>query len=419
MKTIFSGGRAALWLLALLFPILAFAQPGPRVAPGADGHFLQLAHDVPGFGGYFFDANGDLNVYLTDLKQEPAARAAVADVARNRSHGPWAAPAKIVVRRGDFDFKQLSDWRARFAAAGLTGVTMIDTDESRNRIAIGVADNAAMARVLSQLAAAGVPRDAAVVEIVPPLVTVTNLTQYSRPLIGGLQIDWNGTYCTLGANAWYSNFAQGISGAAGFFTASHCSTTQASTDGTVYSQGGVRIASERYDPPFFTHATYTACPAGWNCRHSDATFAQYDAGTDGLHGGIAQTQYRGFGPGPGTSGSIDMVSPNFTIVGGQLPVQGNYMDKVGRTTGWTSGQVVHTCADYPVAGGIDILCQDEVAAFADGGDSGSPSFTYPGGSNNISFGGIVWAKTSSGHFVLSNTDRIGADFGIAINFLSF
>ncbi len=109
--------EAKLVIMLLLLPVVMFAQAtGPRLPPGLDGRFLSLTQEVPGFGGYFFDANGDLNVYLTDTGSETVARAKFADVARNRpgrSDQPWSRPAEIVIRRGAFDFTQLSDWRSR------------------------------------------------------------------------------------------------------------------------------------------------------------------------------------------------------------------------------------------------------------------------------------------------------------------
>src|SRR5689334_12200394 len=102
-------------LLLLSFTAsVCFAQAdraAPRFTPpGLDGRFVELARHIPGFGGYFFDEQGDLNVYLTDPSQEPAARAALANVARNRperSGHPWSRPAEIMVRVGDYDFLQL------------------------------------------------------------------------------------------------------------------------------------------------------------------------------------------------------------------------------------------------------------------------------------------------------------------------
>jgi hypothetical protein len=404
-------GRIVILLFALLFPVLAFAQPGPRNAPGLDGVFVGLAHQVPGFGGYFFDANGDLNVFLTDLAKEPAARAVLADVARNRpehAQQPWTQPAKIVVRRADFDFPQLQGWKARFVASpAVDGVHVLDVDETTNRVFIGVADNAAVARVQARLDALGIPRGAVTVAVTKPAELVTNLQQYYRPLIGGLQVDSN-TTCTLGVNVLYTNFGQGIStGTPGFYTAAHCSTTRFGTDGTVFSQGGSQIGHEAWDPPTFTSAWTSACPVGSSCRWSDVAFVQYDSGVSAHQGYIAQTAWRGFGG--FQSGSLD-INTEYSLPSTTLPVVGNYLDKVGRTTGWTSGQVISTCRDWFV-GGYWVLCQDNVLAYADFGDSGSPVFSEQT-QTTAGFSGIVWAKdTSNGSFIFSNLDRIAADMG--------
>ncbi|HXH41311.1 MAG TPA: hypothetical protein VNN08_21970 [Thermoanaerobaculia bacterium] len=421
MRFISNVGRSVLCLLALLFPVVAFAQP--HVPPGLDGRFAELARQVPGFGGYFFDDNGDLNVYLTDLIREPAARAAVADVARNRpgrSQQPWVGPAAIIIRHGDFDFLQLDGWRGRLSAApAIAGVQVLDADEATNRLFIGVTEAAAIPSVLAQVDALGVPRTAVVVDVVPAASLTTSLRDFYRPLIGGLQIDLTiaGTpsQCTLGVNVWYVNVSQGIPpGTAGFYTAAHCSTTRFGTDGTVYSQGGSRIGYERYDPPAFTNAQNTRCPAGYTCRWSDVTFAQYDAGYNRHQGALAQTVSRAYGNFQTGSIVINPYAPEFILYQTTLPVAGQYLDKVGRTTGWTSGQVSRTCADYFI-GGNYLLCQDQVEAFADSGDSGSPVFQVTGSSTGA-FSGIVWAKTGAGGFIMSNLNEIAADMGNAVTY---
>jgi hypothetical protein len=412
--------RKLLWVVAaLLFPLLAFAE-----APGLDGRFVALAHQVRGFGGFYFDANGDLNVYLTDLSQERAARAALQDVVKTRGQRrdqPWTRPAEIIVRKGDFDAAQLDAFRTRFTSAPglLKGVTMIDLDETTNRLVIGVAEEGAKANVLARLDAIGVPQAAVVTKAVPEVQMITTLDDYVRPVVGGLRIDMNinnsPSYCTMGVNVWYSNLAVGVPvGTPGFYTASHCSNTQYTTEGTVYSQGGSRIGYEMYDPPTFTNAQNTRCPAGYPCRWSDVTFAAYDSGVSRHQGYLAQTTYRGFNNWNAGSTTINSSLPEFQIVGGWPPSVGTYLDKVGRTTGWTTGQVSATCADY-YAGGSYSLCQDQVEAFADGGDSGSPVFHFNGGSS-VSFSGIVWGKTFTGAFIFSNTDRIAADFGNGVTY---
>jgi hypothetical protein len=415
MSSFLTRSGRLLCLFLLLFPVAVFAQP--HDAPGLDRHFAELSSRVPGFGGYFFDANGDLNVYVTDLSRANAARAAVADAARNRAERaqqPWARAAQIIVRRGDFDFQQLDQWRGRLTAAlHGGGVHLVDVDEAANRIYVGVKDESAKSQLQAAAQKAGIPASALIVEVVPEASLVTTLQQYYRPLVGGLQIDFNSSYCSLGVNVWYSNLAVGVPvGTPGFFTASHCSSTYGGTDGTVYSQGGTRIGYEMYDPPFFTNAQNTRCVTGWNCRWADVTFVAYDAGVNRLQGYLAQTQWAGSGV--WNAGDMN-ITGHRQINGGSWPIVGDYIDKVGRTTGWTSGQVSRTCFDVYIAGGWGFLCQDQVEAYADGGDSGSPAFKW-NGQNTGAFAGIVWAKTGTGAFIFSNQDRISSDMGYGITY---
>lgn len=366
-------------LFVLFTAVAAVAQHPPLDPPGLDGKFVRLARKVPGFGGYFFDANGDLNVYLTDLVREPAARAAVADVARNRperSKNPWTRPAVVIVRRSDFDFEQLGGWRVRLSGAlDMPGVQTLDADEVANRIRVGVTDDVAKEEVLSVVDQLGVPRNAVIVEIVPQGSLITTLQQYYRPLVGGLEI----------------------------------------TDGTVYSQGGSQIGQEAYDPGFFTSAQNSLCPANHQCRWSDVAFVAYDAGVNRQQGALAQTLYRGTG---GSSGSLDIgtVYPTFTLYSTATPVSGSYLDKVGRTTGWTSGPVGQTCMDQTVIFTTTrILCQDEVEVDALPGDSGSPVFQWTGQTTGA-FAGIVWYRTGLGSYLFSHIDRIEEDMGNGVTY---
>jgi hypothetical protein len=401
----------------LILPMVTLAQTGgPRLPPGLDGKFLSLTMQVPGFGGYFFDANGDLNVYLTALGSEAAARAVFSEVARNRPEPwvhPWSRQAEILVRRGDFDFLQLSDWRSRMRKVfGMPGVQFLDIDESRNRVVIGVTEATAEGRVRAVAEDVGVPREGILVEAVAPGHLATTLQENVRPVVGGLEVDSNHV-CTLGVNVLYTNLANGVPvGTPGFYTASHCSDVQSSTEGTVFSQGGTRIGYEMWDPPFFIGAP---CAGNTQCRYSDVTFVAYDAGVSRHQGYLVQTLYRGFGLGQLGSIDINSTTPEFTVQStAQYPVQGLYFDKIGRTTGWTAGAVSQTCVDYTFPA-YTILCQNKVDAFASGGDSGSPAFQEVN-QTSIAFGGIVWFATADGGFVFSYLDQIGQDMGTGVTY---
>jgi hypothetical protein len=80
------------------------------------------------------------------------------------------------------------------------------------------------------------------------------------------------------------------------------------------------------------------------------------------------------------------------------PVDGEMVDKVGRTTGWTWGYVQRTCVNIaqtnngnPVTvNGSQVVMQCQFTANLDGagGDSGSPVFTWHG--DEVTIVGLYW-----------------------------
>jgi hypothetical protein len=348
-------------------------------------------------------------------------------VARTRPESPahpWARPAEIVIRRGDFDFAQLNDWHSRLRNVfTISGIEFLDTDEARNRVVVGVHDDATKARVQRMAEDLAVPKEALIVEIVPPGHLVTTLQDYVRPVDGGMQVEpyFGGIshQCTVGINVLYTNLSHGIQqGTPGFYTASHCSEHQANgdqPDTTVFYQGGVRIGQEAWDPPFFTGSP---CPGDRECRWSDVTFVAYDAGVSRHQGYLAQTNYRGFGLGQPGSLDINPTTPEFVAqYAPQTPVVGMYLDKVGRTTGWTDGTVSQTCVDQDMVT-FKILCQYKVNMDAGEGDSGSPTFQWID-QTHVAFSGIVWYATGDGGLLFAYVDQIAQDMGTWVNYGPF
>jgi hypothetical protein len=95
---------------------------------------------------------------------------------------------------------------------------------------------------------------------------------------------------------------------------------------------------------------------------------------------------------------------------------GQLVAKVGRTTGWTEGDVFLTCADTPVASSnITRLCQTHVNAGVGGGDSGSPVFLRRVDSSLAALVGILWGGNFQGTvFVFSPVENIERDFGFGL-----
>lgn len=127
-----------------------------------DDLLVRVERQVPGFGGMFIDREGQLAVYLLDESQLAAARAAIEDV-----FGVDAVPATGVrAVQGQFVVSQLKAW-SEIAAALLEmkGVTAVDLDEARNRVAIGVEDKSRTRVVEQALSARGIPRHAVTIEV--------------------------------------------------------------------------------------------------------------------------------------------------------------------------------------------------------------------------------------------------------------
>lgn len=139
----------------------------------------ELSNEIPGFGGMFFDAAGNLVAYLTDIAQAEAARTVLARVLaspdfRGRQVGPLAAPrpaaeADIVLRQGRYSLLELQRWREQLRPTlGIPGAVSIGIDAPYNRLLIGIADATARAQVERALTRAAVPPDAVFVVDTPP-----------------------------------------------------------------------------------------------------------------------------------------------------------------------------------------------------------------------------------------------------------
>ena len=374
---------------------------------------LAVAQAVPGFGGYFIDESGAPTVWLTDPAQRPAAEAALAGFLA--SYG-WTA-SDLRVRQADYGYLQLDAWYRQSwpQALAVAGAVFSDIDEGSNRLRFGGVDAGAVAAIASTLADLNVPAAAAVVEVSAPVVQTATLRDRIRPAHGGLQINFfpvdastASLLCTLGFNA----VKDGVNS---FVTNSHCSNVQGGTETpTTYYQplrrtgsvtGGYShfpgtdstaiIGTEVHDPHYWMSLD---CPAGRQCRYSDAARAEYSAGQEFALGRVARPTIINTGnvaDDPATL-EIDALNPMHRLTAEQPnPVLGQTLNKVGRTTGWTQGQVTATCVNVNIsASQITQLCQSRVGAFVAGGDSGSPVFgLHTDGTAFLA--GILWGSSTN------------------------
>jgi len=368
----------------------------------------QLDRQVPGFGGFFLDASGAPNVYLSRGAERAAAE---------RAFGGYLAAkglstAALRVLQARYSWQQLERWQSLATPAALaqSGAVFVDNDETSNRVLIGVEDLASMSAVRAAAVASGVPDDAVIVERADPIVQVATLQDVvDRPVRAGVQINFPGYLCSVGYNVT-------VGGEKSFVTASHCTNTQGGVESTPYwqplqSSQPTQIATEVADPDY--SRSLTGCPRGRKCRYSDASRAAYIDGANQALGLIAQTS------GPNNSsltitGSFTITSDDCSTTGGCLAT-GETVNKVGRTTGWTQGKISNTCVNTGVSGtNIVQLCQTFVTSSATivlGGDSGSGVFQITSG-NNVKLVGSLWGGNGSGtQFVYSPLGNVFRELG--------
>ena len=365
-----------------------------------------LANAVPGFGGFYLE-NGRPTIYLTP-DGEPALASGVLEPYLRAS---GLADGALQVRQADYRWSELESWYAEAieAAFQVDATVLVDVDESKNRIRVAVDRPGAIGLVRAALARTRIPEGALVFDQAEPMLRMqgSTLRDRRRPIIGGLQINFPGFLCTLGFNATSGSQAS-------FITNSHCTAKQGGVDNTPYWQplqsvDPVQIGTEVADPTY--QRRISGCPSGRRCRRSDAARVAYASGISFTRGQIAITS----GP---NNGSLTITGTR-TIATENLSTSfavGSTLNKVGRTTGWTQGQVTATCAAVGVSGtNIVQLCQTLVTrsgtVIVAGGDSGSPVFSLSG-STSVALGGILWGGSSSGNqFVFSPLANIEAELG--------
>jgi hypothetical protein len=413
-------------VLALLFTAACDSSEAPlapepgkasanRAAPQAsirtsDDEFARVSRaEVPGFAGYYLRDDGTPVVRLKDPSQRGAAQRYLAqEFIRVRGGRSKGAPQQPVFLQAAYDFAQLKDWSESLhpLLTSRNDVYLIDVDEVENRVLVGVADATATGAVRSEAARLGIPPAALHVQTQERPTQRATVQDWAPTLIGGIQIAFGQYYCTLGFNGTRVSTGQSI-----FVTNSHCTNSQYAYDGvTIYQNvvaAGNAIGTEVHDQPLY------ACVSGVaSCRWSDAAYIGHNGTRTIGQGGIARTPWGYFGV-----GGLNIIG-EYDIVGryaGSVPV-GLWLDKTGRTTGSTYGQVTNSCVTIGV-----LRCQDVSRVYSAGGDSGSPMFVYLGGAgaaeNDVQLYGILWGGPGSDYTYTysSRLPGIEADLGALSN----
>ena len=426
--------------------------------PSLDLFFFHVAEQVPGFGGFFFDEEGHLATYLipegeleergyeglSDEERTERLRVLIEAYFEDEDFYARGGDERVGTDGGEairilpaeFDATQLLSWRWQLREAATESVVSIDFDESQNRVVLGVQDNEE--EILALLEELEIPESAVEVIQEEPVEPSATLTSAIRGLQGGTQISFDTNPDDNLTNSCTLGFPAALGSTWGFVTNAHCSKTMGSTTAkTRYQQGSSSdVAEEAVDPAFFRRRTVTYkiksctlfgwwckestgtrtynanCPSGANCRYSDALFAKSTRAAELERGRIARVTGNGT-TGARNSGSktIDPNKPTYRIVRtAQYAISGQWLDKVGRTTGHTYGKVDRT--DYDVwqgKSGNFMLDQQRVGnVYENGGDSGSPVFDWSY-SGDITLYGVLWGGDHSSHFVYSPLRGLNKD----------
>lgn len=352
-----------------------------------DDRLYRLSLKAPGFAGLYYDSTGQLVVRLTQSANRVAAEPLIHEfLARELRNSSKAATdiATMRVLPADFSFAELM--QAGQAASTLfadSDVSQIDVDEVRNRVVVGVTNDAVRMRVTEAVMALGSPAPRIQVEVSPPMnVSQSQPTQRFRPVPGGVQITldaFNLPICTLGWNA-YLRDNNGYNGLRYFVTNSHCTQDMGSVRNVRAGQPGTAnlIGIEVADPALFTTSANPDCPSNARCRYSDAALFQYFDSAAWNHGKVfvrqsypyypyyVYTAYRNI------LGASDMFRTPSLFVGKKVY-------KMGRTTNVTSGVIERVCVKTrQFVNGVPtdrvLLCQAQATYTSQGGDSGSPVY---------------------------------------------
>lgn len=186
-------------------PKIKEASPqGPVIT--LDGQLVMVAKLVSGFGGMFFDDNGNLNVYMVKPDEEMSAQARQERKSRletalaavfgenflSQGEGQFAGRQiqskpipQIRIIKGDYDILQLANWRAGVdKALDVPGTAFTDLDEKQNRLRIGIESPIFREQIQRILTQQGVPPAAVIIEETKPIRFHDTLRDKIRPLQG-------------------------------------------------------------------------------------------------------------------------------------------------------------------------------------------------------------------------------------------
>jgi len=177
--------------------------PGEKVIT-IDEHLANIALDAPEFGGMYWGDDGRLNVWLVgETTIGPSLRRSIEDFLAMGTIPAGEDIATVVsaarVLPAKYGFATLVNWHSLLTSIMQDrGVTQTDVDDIRNALVIGVTNEGVISRIRAGVSKLGIPGDAFLVEVIPPMQIVADLQGVVRPVPSSVQIAFSGLLCTLG-----------------------------------------------------------------------------------------------------------------------------------------------------------------------------------------------------------------------------
>jgi hypothetical protein len=162
-----------------------------------DERYAELADEVPGFGGLFYDESGRLNVYGKDTARIRQSSGGLSSFLAGERPGVTDASRRAMVAnmrllKGQYDFRELLTlYRSVVvpAVVDMPGLTTSDIDETNNRIALTVATPDRIGAFEKRLVDVGVPPGLVSITVEPPVRLTSLLTDSLRPVPGGAALN--------------------------------------------------------------------------------------------------------------------------------------------------------------------------------------------------------------------------------------
>ena len=394
------------------------AQPN-RYARGVEDEFLRLEAELPGFGGFYLNRNGEIVAVSAGATVDGAVQGRVAEyllAAGARFAKPDGSLPSVRVERGQYAFSDLLDFlfRVRAQLTADDAIVLLDADEQRNRLRLAIGPKGSPARALELARRAGVDTAALYVELAQdyPRAHLNSLRDRWRATFAGIKTVNAGGDCTMGFHVTDSV------GTNYFLTASHCTGNYSGAGTTVFyqptSSSSNIVGVESINPAWNTSG---CMPLVTYCRLADVALVQFSSSSL-VSKLVGQSSTVGTGNNAGniTLGSL------YNVAAGGDAISGTTVIHTGQYGGSTSGTIVGTCADVgPISaqGGAfytEVFCGTDVQASSDGGDSGGPvyHFRFPLSSSYRQADGVLFAGgnlSGTDHYFYSSWTEVQSNLG--------